>query len=550
MEYAKYIPVEGLNVSGLTDSIANKVFTIGQDRQAKKTELANLQQELLDKSVIPMTETASINDHITKITSEYQDKIMEMYRQMTSGNLNPAEFKRFSETAKTNIDTYGKFANDLDKKFQDMAKRIQSGEGGTLQGEYARLLEEVTSLNNVQRVDENGRIVVDILDANGQVKQTVGLDYLNKPGKLVANKIDLQKNLSDAMDKWDAQGMWQSLARGGSVSWETIRENSGWKTASRALANAQLAGDGLQSVLFDHGGIRTPIFAYSQADAKAKIDASIKEMIEINGGKELTAEQLQEIEDSVVLMNGTTPVFTESQKKKAFDTVMKNIEVRAAEKMNMKIDRGYTPSSSGSSGSSLNNDLKVGSAFEGYKITVDAMMADPSNKAAFQKLIDYSKNSGNPIDVKKVKKNGKWVVMVYPKEEYKDFEYKYFKDYLKGKYGINDPKSMSDIALRDKYYAEFQGYLRNKDNKTKTYYRRTGESKEFDTAQGLSDYVFKGEPGYAAQMWKLGETESVDSSGLTYGQREQARVKGASNNNLGTTTNNNTSTGLSGGTVR
>ena len=155
MEYAKYIPVEGLDVSGLTDSIANKVFTIGQDRQAKKTELANLQQELLDKSVIPMTETASINDHITKVTSEYQDKIMEMYRQMTSGNLNPAEFKRFSETAKTNIDTYGKFANDLDKKFQDMAKRIQSGEGGTLQGEYARLLEEVTSLNNVQRVDEH-----------------------------------------------------------------------------------------------------------------------------------------------------------------------------------------------------------------------------------------------------------------------------------------------------------------------------------------------------------------------------------------------------------
>ena len=384
MEYAKFVPIEeGLDISGLTQKVSDKIFDIGEVRKKKKQDLEDLTQEMIDESAIEMTDNNVINDKIAKFTEQYQNAIHERHKKLVTGQMSPAEYQRYMETAKRNIDAYAKSANSLDETIAKQAERIRKGEAGALQAEQIANLERIVSLENNQRVDENGRLVIDMPDG-----RVVAVDALAKPGMFISRRIDLQGDLDKAMAKWDANGVWNKFGIGGIEKWESLRDNDAYDLAKKRLALSMISGDGMQSVLLDHGGIEGAIHVYSKADAEKAIQEEIDKLSKLKEGKEITEEELEEIRNKVVLMDSKgKPVFTEEQEKKALELVQNAIDMRAAEKANLTVTKPYDSRTGGKETAAdkktaRQNELK-GSA---YKAAVRAMQSDPFDKSAMSDL--------------------------------------------------------------------------------------------------------------------------------------------------------------------
>ena len=383
MEYAEFVPVQGIDISGLTRKVSDKIFDIGEERKKKKQDLEDLTQKMLDESAIEMTDNNVINDKIAKFTEQYQNAIHQNHRKLTSGQMSPAEYQRYMETAKRNIDAYAKSANSLDETIAKQAERIRKGEAGALQAEQIANLERIVSLENNQRVDENGRLVIDMPDG-----RVVAVDALTKPGMFISRRIDLQGDLDKSMAKWDANGVWDEFGIGGVVKWESLRDNDSYDLAKKKLALSIVSGDGMQSVLLDHGGIEGAIHVYSKADAEKAIQEEIDRLYKLKGDRGVTEEELQEIRNKVVLMDAKgKPVFTEEQEEKALELVQNAIDMRAAEKANLTVTKSYDPRTRSKRTAT---DIKIetqnkmkGSA---YKAAVRAFESDPSDPSAMSDL--------------------------------------------------------------------------------------------------------------------------------------------------------------------
>ena len=520
MEYAGYIPVEGMDISGLTDKIANKVFTIGEERKKKKAELEDQFQAGLTKaSSMDMTESATINDKIADVSEQYKESIYQLHKKMISGQISPSEFTRYTQTAKDNIDTFQKYANTLDARIKTQAERIAKGEAGALQGHQMALLEDAVKLGNKYRVDENGRIVVDILDESGNVTRTTNVDFLNKPGVLTSNKIDANAKVDDIMKNWDAQGMYERLARDGSVTWESIRANSAYKTARKTAALALISGDNLQSVLLDNGALPGAIVAYSQSDAKNKISQQIAMESEVLGRK-LTNEEISEIQDKIIMLdeNGKA-VISDKQREMAIKAIEDMIDIRAAEKTKLNVEKGHAPQKTSSSDVKAAEEL--GSSVEGFKAISKAMYSDPSNPQDLRALELKAKSIGKYVKLSKVKNSdGKWVVKVQeqkPYEHSKDITwYKNnivtkspeFKEWKK-----NNPDKKTSVYLyenRTRIESEFNTWSEKDENKTEVSLKNIGEAKIIDEGKELAPFVYGGDADKAYFDYQKGKNEASD----------------------------------------
>jgi len=394
MEYAGFVPVEGIDISGLTQKVSDKIFDIGEERKKKKQDLEDLTQKMMDESAIEMTDNNVINDKIAKFTEQYQNAIHENHKKLTSGQMSPSEYQRYMETAKRNIDAYAKSANSLDETIAKQAERIRKGEAGALQAEQIANLERIVSLENNQRVDENGRLVIDMPDG-----RVVAVDALTKPGMFISRRIDLQGDLDESMKKWDANGMWSKFGIGGIEKWESLRDNDAYDLAKKKLALSMVSGDGMQSVLLDHGGIEGPVYVYSKVDAEKAIQEEIDRLSKLKEGKEITEEELEEIRNKVVLMDSKgKPVFTEEQEKKALDLVQNAIDMRAAEKANLTVTKPFD-SRSGQKKETPGQIGKKEKAGAIYKAASRAMQSDPFDKSAMNSLNKFAADRGKEAGV-------------------------------------------------------------------------------------------------------------------------------------------------------
>lgn len=510
MEYAKFVPIEeGLDISGLTQKVSDKIFDIGEVRKKKKQDLEDLTQEMIDESAIEMTDNNVINDKIAKFTEQYQNAIHERHKKLVTGQMSPAEYQRYMETAKRNIDAYAKSANSLDETIAKQAERIRKGEAGALQAEQIANLERIVSLENNQRVDENGRLVIDMSDG-----RVVAVDALTKPGMFISRRVDLQGDLDKAMAKWDANGVWNKFGIGGIEKWESLRDNDAYDLAKKRLALSMISGDGMQSVLLDHGGIEGAIHVYSKADAEKAIQEEIDKLSKLKEGKEITEEELEEIRNKVVLMDSKgKPVFTEEQEKKALELVQNAIDMRAAEKAKLNVQRPFDPRDKSTS-TSRKAEIEQQSYNEGTKLAIQVMNAAPYETEVFEKLENYAKKNGQNIKIRKEKQaDGTFKVLVDRVEYSKRFPR--LEEWLKtaeGEKAVADSKKASnpDLELKSLYKEKISD-----DDSRKTISQTIVQStKEIPTTKDLSEFIFPGLPGATRNLFELG-VEGLASEGYT-----------------------------------
>ena len=500
MEYAGFVPVEGIDISGLTQKVSDKIFDIGEVRKKKKQDLEDLTQKMMDESAIEMTDNNVINDKIAKFTEQYQNAIHENHKKLTSGQMSPSEYQRYMETAKRNIDAYAKSANSLDETIAKQAERIRKGEAGALQAEQIANLERIVSLENNQRVDENGRLVIDMPDG-----RVVAVDALTKPGMFISRRIDLQGDLDESMKKWDANGMWNKFGIGGIEKWESLRDNDAYDLAKKKLALSMVSGDGMQSVLLDHGGIEGPVYVYSKADAEKAIQEEIDRLSKLKEGKEITEEELEEIRNKVVLMDSKgRPVFTEEQEKKALDLVQNAIDMRAAEKANLTVTKPFDPRSGTTSTTQQRyqdkQEQELESARLGYESIVRAINVD----------------TADPQDLRALEAKAKSPVK-FTKRKEADGSYRIYAQPTRTIYEAPSPAFYYDNILSESLKNELseKGWLARYEtwaaqDRNKTIDKQVPSGPEVPINEGieLAQYVFGGDLNDAQRLYELGKGQS------------------------------------------
>lgn len=511
MEYAGYIPVEkGLDISGLTDKIANKVFTIGQEREAKKQELADLTQKTEEGMFIPMTDNNALNGKISEFTGVSTDYLYGLNKDLRSGKITPAEYKRRLNTLDGNVAEMKKMADQYDKRIQEAADRIEKGEAGVLQAEQIRFMDAALNLNNSWGLDEStGKMYM--LTPEGR---KVYADWINKDGNLTSRKIDLVNKTNDYMKNWSAESIYERFGVGGSITYESLRSNEAFDRESNRFADMMVQGDNLQSIILDNGVIDHPLFAYSEEQTKQVVQEEIDRIKRINNGT-ITQEEINRIEDSVVFMdkNGKAQ-FTDKQIEMAKDAVKDAIRIRTAEKAKLSVDKGFNYLSGQSTSGSSKAAIEEGVPKEGTKLAFQVMNAAPYETEVFEKLENYAKSNKQNIKIRKEKQaDGTFKVFVDRVEYSKRFPR--LEEWVKteeGKKAVADSKKESDPEL------ELEKLYKQKildDDSRKTISQKTVQStKEIATTKDLSEFIFPGLPGIQRQYFELGR-QQLASEGYT-----------------------------------
>jgi hypothetical protein len=384
MEYAGYKPVKGIDISGLTGKIADKVFTIGEEREAKRQELDDLAQEAKKGMFIPMTDNNALNKKIEGLTGTSTDLLYRLNKDLRSGKKTPSEYKRAVNSLLANVDNMKKMADQYDKRIQSAADRIDKGEAGALQAEQIRFMDETLNLNNDWGIDED-TFDMYMLTKDGR---KVYADWINKDGNLTSRKIDLSKKAKDNMVGWSAESIRKAYGIGGSITYESLRENKAFAAEVEAFAYAMTQGDNLQSILLDNGGLKgSPLFIYSKDQAQSVIQEEVDKFSQING-RNPNKEELESIENRVVFMdqNGEAQ-FTDKQIEMGKERARDEIYIRAAEISNLSVTKPFDPrtgskETSADKKTARQNEMK-GSA---YKAAVRAMQSDPFDESAMSDL--------------------------------------------------------------------------------------------------------------------------------------------------------------------
>lgn len=395
MEYAGYIPVKGIDISGLTGKIADKVFTIGEEREAKRQELDDLAQEAKKGMFIPMTDNNALNKKIEGLTGTSTDLLYGLNKDLRSGKKTPSEYKRAVNSLLANVDNMKKMADQYDKRIESAADRIDKGEAGALQAEQIRFMDETLNLNNDWGIDED-TFDMYMLTKDGR---KVYADWINKDGNLTSRKIDLSKKAKDNMAGWSAESFRESYGIGGAITHESLRANKSFAAEVESFAYAMTQGDNLQSVLLDNGGLKgSPLFIYSKDQAKSVIQEEVDKFYQING-IEPNEEELESIENRVVFMdqNGK-PQFTEKQIEIAKERARDEIYIRAAEISNLDVQRGFSQNKGRGSGtqSQYQKQRESGAI---YKAAVRAFQSDPDDESAMADLNKFAADRGKQAGV-------------------------------------------------------------------------------------------------------------------------------------------------------
>ena len=510
MEYAGYKPVKGIDISGLTGKIADKVFTIGEEREAKRQELDDLAQEAKKGMFIPMTDNNALNKKIEGLTGTSTDLLYGLNKDLRSGKKTPSEYKRAVNSLLANVDNMKKMADQYDKRIESAADRIDKGEAGALQAEQIRFMDETLNLNNDWGIDED-TFDMYMLTKDGR---KVYADWINKDGNLTSRKIDLSKKAKDNMIGWSAESIREAYGIGGSITYESLRANKAFAAEVEAFAYAMTQGDNLQSILLDNGGLKgSPLFIYSKDQAQSVIQEEVDKFSQING-RNPNEEELESIENRVVFMdqNGEAQ-FTEKQIEMGKERARDEIYIRAAEIDNLSVQRPFDPRDKSTS-TSRKAEIEQQSYNEGTKLAIQVMNAAPYETEVFEKLENYAKKNGQNIKIRKEKQaDGTFKVLVDRVEYSKRFPR--LEEWVKteeGKKAVADSKKESDPEL------ELESLYKEKildDDSRKTISQTIVQStKEIPTTKDLSEFIFPGLPGATRNLFELG-VEGLASEGYT-----------------------------------
>lgn len=497
MEYAGYIPVEkGLDISGLTDKIANKVFTIGQERETKRQELADLTQKTEEGMFIPMTDNNALNGKISEFTGVSTDYLYGLNKDLRSGKITPAEYKRRLNTLDGNVAEMKKMADQYDKRIQEAADRIEKGEAGVLQAEQIRFMDAALNLNNSWGLDKStGKMYM--LTPEGR---KVYADWINKDGNLTSRKIDLVNKTNDYMKNWSAESIYERFGLGGSITYESLRSNEAFDRESNRFADMMVQGDNLQSIILDNGVIDHPLFAYSEEQTKQVVQEEIDRIKRINNGT-ITQEEIDRIEDSVVFMdkNGKAQ-FTDKQIEMAKDAVKDAIRIRTAEKAKLSVQRGFDPRDKSTNQKYQDTQQKEAeSARLGYEAIVRAMNVDTADPQDLRALEAKAKS---PVTfTKRRESDGSYRLYAQPT---RTIYVAPSKSFWYNNYATDTQKKMSTAG----WTAQYESWAKQEQNQTIDKQVPSGPEIPINEGIELAQYVYGGDLNDAQRLYDLGRSQS------------------------------------------
>jgi len=398
MEYAGYKPTDIIDWAGLTGKVADKITSISKDREARKQELEDIKiasQKELSKGVDLRNQ--SLQDVIIDGADQGRTLLNKWNTDLKNGVLNPKTYKQNIANLNDYWQTLAGSAQTYDQRYEEILQRQQPDENGKIIGsnlelELASRFGAATELKNKKiRIADDGRVFLAEIDPNtGEIiRDITDTKTLNRPENMIVNRVDVNSEVQEMMKGFKASDSFKALARGGSMTVTSVKENEGYKEARARIANTIAPNSNPRaqvSVLVDNGVIDGAEYYETEAEREQRFQELVASEQEIKAsiGKQLTEADIDAIELKFIKLNNVdgiiTPVLTQEQQKLAKDSVEATVDMDVETAIDYNAPAAYN-SGGGGGGGGGDTEPKENPLSSTYAIVLDAW-GDPESGAS------------------------------------------------------------------------------------------------------------------------------------------------------------------------
>lgn len=360
MEYAGYVPTDGLDIAGLTANLSKSIYGIGVQKQIKRAEMDKAKADADDLiNSQQMTDSQDFNTLILKAADDGRGLLNKLNKDLKAGLIKPADYRERVNNIQKNWGILSTSAKTFDERYQEYIKRRQPNENGfipagAVEMNIAERFGKVAELANKNLVfNEKGGLY----SVDATTGETWSIDALNKPENILSPRLNLPEYSKRITKDIAANITFRDLGKGGEEEIKSTLLNHG--TAIELGVNSMVSNPkDAASLIADWGGV--PIRSYvNDVEKNILRQEAVNELSQAKEQagkpKELTKEELDRIELSLLKIekdgNGMIiPALSEEQMKLAKDVARAEINSQLYTEVSGKAkqDWYHAPSGDGS----------------------------------------------------------------------------------------------------------------------------------------------------------------------------------------------------------